>query len=66
MYKRRDKGHPCRTPLDNQNGSKRKPLLEITESVLLPIFLMKLVKTSEYPSFSIILYKNFLSNLTYR
>ena len=33
MYKRRYRGHPCRTPLDNGNGLDRKPLFEILDSV---------------------------------
>ena len=33
MYKRRYRGHPCRTLLDNGNGLDRKPLFEIIDSV---------------------------------
>ena len=64
MYSRSDRGHPCRTPQDSANGSERKPLLEITESIFLNIFLIKLISISEYPSFFMILYENSLSTLS--
>ena len=64
MYSRSDRGHPCRTSQDNANGSERKPLLEITESIFLNIFLIKLISISEYPSFFMILYENSLSTLS--
>ena len=33
IYKSRDRGQPCRTPLANGTGLDRKPLIEIMDSV---------------------------------
>ena len=35
IYSRRDRGHPCLTPLDNGRGVDRNPLLDITDCVFL-------------------------------
>ena len=64
MYRRRDKRHPCLTPLDKEKGVDRKQLLEIIDSVFWYSFLMNYMKISEYLNVRIIWYKNSLSTLS--
>ena len=64
MLRRKDKGHPCLTPLDKGKGLGRKPLLEIIDSVFWYSFSMNFIKISEYPNFLIIWYKISLPNLS--